>query len=162
MITQKHITILEKALHEQGLFVTCGKNPPNLMSTHWGSIGYFFNRWVFILPVRQNKLSHEIIDQTGEFTVSVPYTDLRNAIMKADIISGRKVDKFIELHLHPVKAKQVNSFVVGDCGLHLECKVIYTSEITRAVLNDAIFDELYSKKDYHTMYFAEIIMVWEK
>ena len=161
MITQKQIAVVEKALIEQGLFVSCGHNPPNLMSTHWGSIGYFWNRWIFVLPVRNNKLSHDIIEKTGEFCVSVPYNDLRSAIMRIDIVSGRTNDKFTELHLHPVSAQKVKGFVVGDCGLHIECKVIYTDNVANNDLSPDIRQELYSTKDYHTLYFGEIVAVYE-
>lgn len=161
MITQKQIAVLQKALSEQGLLITSGKTPPNVMSTHWGSVGYFFNRWVFVLPVRNNKLSHEIIEQTQEFSVSVPYKDLRNTISKADIISGRQANKFVELHLHPIKAQKINSYIVGDCGLHLECKVIHTANIARNNISPEINNQLYSNKDYHTMYYGEIVACYE-
>ncbi|MCL1944413.1 MAG: flavin reductase [Firmicutes bacterium] len=161
MITQKQIGMVQRALQEQGLFVTSGKEQPNLMSTHWGSVGYFFNKWIFVLPVRNNKLSHEIIEKTQEFAVSVPYKDLRNTITKADITSGREGNKFVALHLHPLKCKSINSYVVGDCGLHLECKVIHTSNIARNNISEEINEQLYINKDYHTMYYGEILSVYE-
>ena len=51
------------ALRNSGLFVSCGKETPNLMSTHWGALGSFWNREVFVLPVREGKRSHEVIDR---------------------------------------------------------------------------------------------------
>jgi len=161
-IKDSHISTINKALREQGLFVTMGKNPPNLMSTHWGSIGYIWNKWIFVLPVRYNKLSHDIIDETKEFSVSIPYKDLRDYIMKLDTISGRTHDKFSELHLHPVKSRTIDSFVVGDCDLHLECKVVYTGNMGNQDLNQKLKDEMYSSKNFHTMYFAEIVDIYEK
>ena len=149
------------ALKEQGLLVTCGKSPPNLMSTHWGGLGYFWNRWVFVLPVRYGKLSQSIITNAGEFCVSVPYSDLRHAIMQVDHISGHGHNKFEELHLHPVRAKTVQSYVVGDCGMHLECKVIYTGNTTADVVAPDLKAEMYAKKDFHAMYFGEIIDIYE-
>ncbi|MDR1138832.1 MAG: flavin reductase [Clostridiales bacterium] len=161
MITQKQIDKTERALIEQGLFVTCGNKTPNLMSTHWGGFGYFFNRWLFILPVRNNKLSHEIIEQTQEFGVSVPYKDLRDAIVKTDITSGRTHNKFVELHLHPIKAKKIDTYLIGDCGLHIECKVIHTSNIARNNISQHLNEQMYHNKDYHTMYYGEIVDIYE-
>ncbi len=73
-----------------GLFVTCGKEKPNIMTTHWGALGAFWHKQVFVLPVRAGKRSHEILAETGSFAVSVPTTDMRNEIMLCDTMSGRK------------------------------------------------------------------------
>ena len=58
-----------------GLFVTCGKEKPNIMTTHWGALGAFWHKQVFVLPVRAGKRSHEILAETGSF---VPFS-LRKA-----------------------------------------------------------------------------------
>lgn len=162
IMKDSHISIIKKTTLEQGLFVTSGNNPPNLMATHWGSIGYFWNRWVFVLPVRYNKLTHDIIDETKEFTVSVPYKDLRYYIMKIDNLAGRTHDKFSEFHLHPIKARKVQSYIVGDCDLHLECKVIYTGNMSSGDIDPTLKNEMYSTKNFHTMYFGEIVDIYEK
>ena len=86
------------ALKSSGLFISCGKETPNLMSTHWGALGSFWNRQVFILPVRTGKLSHEVIDKEKSFAVSVPIADMRREIMLCDHMSGYSVNKFDERH----------------------------------------------------------------
>ncbi|MCL2598967.1 MAG: flavin reductase [Firmicutes bacterium] len=161
VVTDTQIAVINKMMREQGLFATTGTNPPNPMGVHWGSIGYMWNRWVFCLPVRYNKLSHDIIEQTKEFTISVPYKDLRYYMVKLDNISGREHDKFTELHLHAKKAKKVGTYIVDDCDLHLECKVIYTSNMGPGDLDPMLKNDMYSTKNFHTMYFGEIVDIYE-
>ena len=75
-ITSEYRKRVTEALRSSGLFVTCGKEHPNIMSTHWGAIGTFWNRPVFVLPVRKGKLSHDLIDSHKSFAVSVPRVDM--------------------------------------------------------------------------------------
>ena len=72
-MTDNQRTRLLKAIRQSGVFVTSGmREKTNIMSTHWGSLGTFWNRPVFILPVRKSKLTHALIDETGCFAISVP------------------------------------------------------------------------------------------
>lgn len=148
-------------IRSSGVFVTCGLNPPNVMSTHWGGQGAIWNREIFTLPVRKSKLSHDIINSTMSFAVSVPYKDMRNEIIMCDQLSGFSTNKFDELHLHPKKARHIPAYVLGECGLILECKVVYKADMDRDSISDELSEEMYSCKDYHTVYFGEIIEAYE-
>ncbi|MCL2797843.1 MAG: hypothetical protein FWD58_07305, partial [Firmicutes bacterium] len=116
-VSAKHKAILLNAIKTSGVFITAGKTTPNIMSSHWGSLGVFWNRDVFVLPIRKHKMTHEIIDVTKSFAVSVPIKDMRQQIIQCDHFSGYAMNKFEKLHLHPTRARKVPTFVVGECGL---------------------------------------------
>ena len=71
-LSERQLQRLLTTMNTCGLFVTCGIEPHNVMSTHWGTIGTMWNRDVFVLPVRESKLSHEIITKNGPFAVCMP------------------------------------------------------------------------------------------
>lgn len=152
---------LDDALRSGGIFVTCGKKNPNLMSTHWGALGSFWNRQIFVLPVRKGKRSHEILEEYKSFAVSVPTTDMRHELMLCDSMSGYTVNKFEALHLHPKRARKIPAYVLGDCGLILECKVIYTALPTDGFIEDALRADMYAGKEPHVMYFGEVVECYE-
>lgn len=152
----KQRAMLLNAIKSSGVFVTCGKSRPNVMSTHWGTIGSFWNRDVFVLPVRKGRLSHDIIEQTKSFAISVPIKDMRKEIIECDRLSGFGINKFDKLHLHPAKANTIPTYTISECGLFFECKVIYSADMDAIHLEDDLFKEMYNEKDFHTMYFAEI------
>lgn len=158
--TEQRKRVME-ALRESGLFISCGKATPNLMSTHWGALGNFWNKDVFVLPVRRGKLSHEVIEKEKSFAVSVPSFDMRNEIMICDHMSGYSVNKFDELHLHPRRAKHIPAYVLGECGLILECKVIFAAPVAQGYMDPALMADVYKNKDFHTMYFGEIVACYE-
>ena len=156
-MTEKQRMTLMNALRSSGVFVTCGIQKSNVMTTHWGCMGTLWNRDVFMLPVRGSKLSHEIIAQNGSFAISVPVKDMRTEIAMCDHISGYFVNKFEELHLHPKRARKIDAYVLGECGLIVECKVAATVDLNKANVTPQLDAEMYSLKDYHTLFIGEVV-----
>lgn len=156
-MTDRQRQQLMTALRASGVFVTCGVKRSNVMTTHWGTLGTLWNRDVFILPVRESKLSHEIIEQTKSFAVSVPVKDMRNEIALCDHISGFYVNKFEELHLHPKRARKVEAYILGECGLIVECKVVATVDLNADNTSKALYEDMYARADFHTLYIGEIV-----
>jgi flavin reductase (DIM6/NTAB) family NADH-FMN oxidoreductase RutF len=157
-MTERQQAALLKAIDTSGVFVTCGsKQNTNIMSTHWGSAGKFWNRQVFVLPVRQNKLSHRLLDETKCFAISVPVKDMRKEIIECDHLSGYDSNKFETLRLHPRRAKKIPTYTISECGLFIECRVIYAADMQREHLDERLFGEIYEGKAFHTMYFGEIV-----
>ena len=162
-VPQKYKTMLLNAVGTSGVFISAGKTTPNIMSTHSGSLGTLWNRDVFILPIRKNKMTHEIIDATKSFAISVPTKDMRNQIIQCDHLSGYGANKFERLHLHPARAKKIPAFTVAECGLFFECKVIFwADDMSPSQLDPRLMTEMYEGKDFHTFYFGEIINAYEK
>lgn len=148
---------LMNALRQSGVFVTCGIRKSNVMTTHWGTMGTLWNRDVFLLPVRRSKLSHQLIRENGSFAVSVPVKDMRNEIALCDHISGFFVNKFEELRLHPKRARTVDAYVLGECGLIVECKVAAQFDLSQDTVAPWINDDMYAGKDFHTLFIGEVV-----
>lgn len=161
-MTDKQKATLMTALRTSGVFITSGDEEPNVMSTHWGALGPFWNKDTFILPVRRSKLCHDLIEQTKCFAISIPIKDMRNEIIQCDHLSGYFVNKFEELNLHPARAKSIPTYVLSECGLIIECKVIFSADMVREQLDPVLSEEMYSCKDFHTMYFGEIVDIYEE
>lgn len=156
-MTEKQRNIAYNALMMGGLFVTAGKDPFNVMTTHWGGFAQMWNREVFVLPVRRKKLTHDLIDKNKCFVINVPRNDMNNVISQCDRLSGRNIDKFKELGLTPLPAKSLPTVAVEECGLILECKVIYTEDMEKSKLEPIIAKDMYINKETHTLFFGEII-----
>lgn len=156
-MTEKQRLQLMNALRSSGVFVTCGIERANVMTTHWGCMGTLWNKDVFILPVRGSKLSHEIISKTKSFAVSVPIKDMRNEIALCDHISGFYTNKFEELHLHPKRARAVDAYILGECGLIVECRVAAAIDLTKENTAASIYEDMYASADFHTLYVGEVV-----
>lgn len=123
-LTDKQAAELSSKLQSTGVFVTCGKSTPNIMVTHLGALGKLWGHSVFMLPIRSSKYSYQIVTQTKSFALNVPARDMRTEIALCDTISGFKCNKFETLGLHPKRAKSIEAYILGECGLIVECNVI--------------------------------------
>lgn len=160
-LVEGQIKTLMSNIRTSGVFITSGSSRPNVMSTHWGGIGTFWNEQVFVLPIRPSKLSHWLIDEGKCFAINVPKKDMANEIFLCDHLSGYHVNKFEELHLMPKRAQSIDSYVLAECGLIVECRVLFSSEMTREKTDAHLLEDMYKEKDFHTMYFGKIENVYE-
>lgn len=152
VFSDKDRTTVLQQMSAYGLFVTCGKQTPNIMVAHNGTAGKLWGRDVFILPIKSNKYSYRIVTQTKSFALNVPAKDMRDEIARCDTISGFKYNKFEELRLHPKRARSIDAYVLGECGLIVECKVIAILPPESAVYTA---EEL-TNSGNHTLFVGEI------
>jgi len=140
------------------LLTTKAENKINTMTIGWGSISEYWGKEVFIVPVRHSRYTHDLLEKSQAFTVSVPrYNELAKQIAYCGSNSGRDVDKFEKCKLTAKVAKLVDVPIVGEAYLHYECKIIAKIDMTQEHVAKEIVHNWYSTNDYHTLYFGEIV-----
>jgi flavin reductase (DIM6/NTAB) family NADH-FMN oxidoreductase RutF len=75
--------------------------------------------------------------------------------------SGRDVDKIKMCKLEIISGQKVVSPIIKTPGYHYECKIVYKSAMNEAYLDKDYDSFLYQQKDYHTLYFGEILACYE-
>ena len=159
-MTDRQRNMVLNAIKMGGVFISCGNGKKiNIMDSDWGTLGRMWNRDVFILPVRKKKYSHELISKNKSFVVNIPTHDMANQLIRCSNMSGREINKFEVLGFNPEPAMRVNSVGISECIMQLECKVVYTSEMRESKLNPTIARDMYVNREYHTLFFGEIIRV---
>jgi len=149
-------------LSRGGAFLSVGGATPNTMTIGWGAIGFFWNRPVFLAVVRPSRHTHAMLLSSGTFTVSVPTErDLKAELAFAGTASGRDVDKFSGHGLTAARAQKVDAPIVAECGLHFECRVRLTQEMTADRMDPGVQKTAYPNGDLHTMFFGEILACYE-
>ena len=121
MFTPKFIDPLEyagsiaKALDPGVLLTTRAKGRTNTMTIGWGWIGWCWKRPVFAVVVRPQRFTHDILERTGEFTVSVPtLLPLKKELAYAGSRSGRDENKFVGHGLTALPGQKVDAPIVGE------------------------------------------------
>ncbi len=142
-----------------GAFVT---SSDNVMVCSWGFVGVMWWKKIFIAPIRDSRFTKEFVEKTGEFTVSIPFLgEMKSQIAFCGTKSGRDHDKWAEAEIEKVRAKKVDSYVVGGCEKYIECKVIGKLDMKNfdiSEINKAYpISEKYPKGDLHNFYFGEIV-----
>lgn len=69
----------------------------NTMTMGWGSSSYYWGKPVFIVPVRHSRNTHEMLECTDSFTISVPYgDDMDEELLFCGTHSGRDNNKMLK------------------------------------------------------------------
>ena len=133
----------------------------NTMTIGWATIGFVWRKEVFMVAVRNSRHTFSLIEKSSDFTVTIPAdSSSKEALMFCGTKSGRDYDKFIECNLRTRKAVAVGSPIIDVAGVHYECRIIYKSAMNSADLDEKL-EKLYPAKDYHTLYFGEILACYE-
>ena len=163
----KNLTLLEaispatEALMKGRALLTVGGEKPNTMTIGWGFIGYTWNKPVFMVVVRKQRHTHDILLNEGEFTVSMALDDsLKEQFAYAGTKSGKDEDKFTGHGLTAVPARKVSAPIVKECTLHFEMKTKLVQEMTEGNMDEDVMNRCYPLKDYHTMVFGEIVDIY--
>lgn len=145
----------------KGAFLTTAVDGAiNTMTIAWGSIGFMWGKPVFMAMVRPDRFTFELLQKSGEFTVSIPFKDMSKALGICGSQSGRSIDKIAAAQLTTVPGKKIVTPVIADCGLHYECKVVYKQEMSSELLTPDLQTKWYTGGNYHTLFFGEILATY--
>jgi len=136
----------------------------NTMTIGWGSIGVIWGQPMFTVLVRHSRYTHKLIENTDQFTVSVPFGNkLKRETDYCGTHSGRDVNKFEELGLELIEGKELDTPFIKGNDAHYECKIVYKQDMESDLLSDqAIKDQYYPQEDYHTIYYGKIIGAYKE
>lgn len=97
-----------------------GKN--NIITIGWaGTI--CTNPPMVSISVRPERYSYPILKETGEFVINLTTKELTYATDYCGVKSGKDVDKFAEMKLTALPAKEVKAPLIGESPVNIECKV---------------------------------------
>jgi flavin reductase (DIM6/NTAB) family NADH-FMN oxidoreductase RutF len=129
----------------------------NCMTISWGSMGVMWNKPFIQVVVRPSRYTLEFIQSSPDFTVCSFPDKYRKTLQVLGSKSGRTMDKINASSLTPIKSTMVNSPTYKEANLIFECKKIYFDQLNPLNILDNQIEALYPAKDYHTMFFGEIL-----
>jgi len=132
----------------------------NTMTIGWAAIGFCWRKPVFMVAVRDSRHTFTLIEDAADYTVSVPSGDMKKAIMYCGTKSGRDGDKLAACGLETIPGQKVHSPVIDAPAVHFECRTIFKTAMDPSHLAEDLAD-LYPEKDYHTLYFGEIVACYQ-
>lgn len=126
------------------VLVSCGGSrgwKPNLITIAWAGT-VCSDPPMLSISVRPERYSHDIISETGEFVVNIPSLKQTRAVDWCGVVSGRDVDKFAHSGLTPAPALKVQSPIVLESPVNIECRLTQSLPLGS-----------------HTLFLAEVISV---
>lgn len=145
------------------LLTAAGDGRVNTMTIGWGTIGIEWGKPIFVAYIRESRYTLELLQKSGEFTVSIPNDDTDKSIIGfCGTKSGRDVDKFAALGLHTESARHVSAPAIRELPLTLECRVLRSGMQAPDALPPEILARYYpadaqGKRDRHIAFYGEIV-----
>ncbi len=106
------------------VLVSCGSEPTeySVLTVAW--VGTLCtNPPMCYISVRPERHSYSIIQKNKEFVINLTTKEMAYATDWCGVRSGRDYDKFKEMGLTPGKAEVVNSPIIEESPVSIECRV---------------------------------------
>jgi len=160
---EESIEWLGKSFAGNGVFIVVntpsgGANP---MTIGWGQVGIVWGKPIFSAFVRTSRYTHLCLQQASSFTVNVPRLgELTEELMLCGTKSGRDLDKADACGFDLQQAQHVDTPILGQCGLHYECRILARSQLESSDLADDRVRKFYQDIDLHQIVLGEIQTVY--
>ncbi len=148
----------------QWLVLTAGdwlKHHYNAMTVAWGSLGVMWNKPFVQVVVRPTRYTHAFMETYPTFTLCAFPEKYRSALQLLGSRSGRDGDKIRQSGLTPMASQKIAAPSFKEASLILECQKIYWDALDNSHFFDATIEKNYPLKDYHTIYFGEILAIFQ-
>lgn len=103
------------------VLVTVERNIMTAAAFHF----YSFEPPCVMVGVILENLTYELIRGKREFGINIATADQIEIAEICGSVSGRSQDKFKKTGLTPLKGKVIESFLVEECPVNLECRVVH-------------------------------------
>jgi flavin reductase (DIM6/NTAB) family NADH-FMN oxidoreductase RutF len=151
-----------KLWSEDWLLLTAGDlagNRFNTMAVAWGGFGVMWTLPIAMIVVRPQRHTRSFLDAAAGFTLCAFPEAHRKALAYCGAHSGRDVDKMRETGLNPLASAHVAAPGYAEADLWIECRKLYFNDFDPANFLDPRIAKNYPDKDYHRMYFGEVLAV---
>lgn len=151
-----HLWLKQWLLLASGEFA---KNHYNAMTVAWGSFGTMWNKPFVQVVVRPTRYTFEFMEKYDTFTLSAFSAEYQKSLRLLGTKSGRHVDKIKESMLTPIASQKVAAPGFAEAELIIECQKIYWQDLNHKNFIDPSIAQNYTLKDYHRIYFGEILFI---
>ena len=131
----------------------------NAMTVGWGSFGTMWNRPFALIAVRDHSYTYQFAEKYDSFTLAAFSKEYIKALGLLGTKSGRDLDKISAAGITPIASKSVASPGFEEAELIVECKKMYWQDLDADHFLTEQIHALYEKKDYHRIYYGEILAV---
>lgn len=144
------------------LLLTSGdfeKSAFNSMTVGWGSLGVMWNKPFAQVVVRPTRYTYNFMEQYDTFTLCAFPKKYRKALNLLGTKSGKDGDKIAESGFQPIASTKIASPAYAEAELIIECQKMYWDDFKPDHFLDHRIQSNYPMKDYHRVYFGEILVV---
>jgi flavin reductase (DIM6/NTAB) family NADH-FMN oxidoreductase RutF len=136
------------------------KNHYNTMTVAWGYFGIMWNKPMAVVVVRPTRFTYEYMEKYDTFNLTAFDKKFKKDLNLLGTKSGRDGDKISETGLTIVSSQIVSAPAFKEAELIIECKKAYWDDFKPQNFLNPVIEKSYPAKDYHRMYFGEILHIF--
>lgn len=147
---------------KQWLLLTAGEldhEAFNSMTVAWGSIGVMWNKPFVQVVVRPTRHTINFIEKFDTFTLCAFGEEFRDKLRYFGRVSGKDENKAERSGLKVIPSEKIECPAYDDAELIIECRKIYSSRFTPSEFIDPVIESKYPDKDYHHVFYGEILKI---
>lgn len=134
------------------VMISCmdAEKKPNIITVAWAGT-VCTNPPMVSISVRKERYSYGLIKQSGEFVINLVNEKLTYACDYCGVRSGRDIDKFKEMKLTAGKASTIETPIITESPVNIECKVrqvielgshdMFLADVVGVMVDDTLLDE---------------------
>jgi flavin reductase (DIM6/NTAB) family NADH-FMN oxidoreductase RutF len=148
---------------QQWLVLTAGdfvSEKFNCMTVAWGAFGVMWGLPCATVVVRPVRYTYQFIEKYSTFTLCAFPSQYHKALNVIGSRSGRNTNKIDAAKITPTAVDGIAAPAYAEAELIVACRKLYWSDLEPAHFLDPVIEKHYPQKDYHRMYFGEILSVW--
>ena len=146
-------------LDGEGVLLVAG-NPPNPMTIGWATIGHIWNKQIMTVLVRPVRHTFSLMEAVSDFSVCVLPDQFSRELNICGTKSGRDIDKIEACGFNIEKCIRVDAYYIAGSAIHFECRVVHKHFLDAATLDPGIVQRYYPMKDFHMVYYGEIMGIY--
>jgi flavin reductase (DIM6/NTAB) family NADH-FMN oxidoreductase RutF len=147
-------------LDGEGILLVAG-DPPNPMTIGWGTIGHIWHKQIMTVMVRPVRYTYNLMESVKDFSVCVLPDQFRKELALCGTKSGRDIDKIIACNFTMERCAKAESYFIAESTIHFECRIVHKHLVDPATLDPAIIKRYYPLKDFHMVYYGEILGIFK-
>jgi len=148
-------------LDGEGVLLIAG-DPPNPMTIGWGTIGIIWHMPILTVYVRPTRYTFRLMEESSDFTVCLLREQFEEKLAFCGTNSGRDMDKIKKSGLTLKKGILVKTPYVAESSFHYECRIVHKHRLDPSVLYPEIITRYYPLKDFHMVYYGQILGLYKR
>ncbi|OVE74040.1 hypothetical protein BVX94_01805 [bacterium B17] len=133
----------------------------NMMTVAWGSIGCMWFKPFAQVVVRPQRYTREFMEKYDTFTLCAFPDKHTKDLQTMGSVSGRNTDKLTQTSLTIKSSSKVDAPSYNEANFILECRKMYFQDMDPENFVDEEINDYYPEKDYHRIYFGEILAAYQ-
>ena len=147
------------AIGKDWMLICAGKEgKTNAMTASWGGLGVMWGRNVAFVVIRPQRYTKEFVDGSDAFSLNFFADTYREKLNYFGAVSGRDEDKIGKTGMTVNTAEAAPYFEESHTAIL--CKKLFAQPYSPdAFIAPDVVSQWYPKKDFHTLYIAEVTKI---